>query len=80
MSERRHGDRRLKQPGERRLARLKGPAPQPPHSGSLSVVRLAVDDEQRYVERRGEVYGGELSRTRLDEREVTALNRLLEPP
>jgi hypothetical protein len=79
MSERRHGDRRLKQPSERRLARLKRPTPQPPHRRSLAVVRLEVHDEQRYLERRREVYGGELSRTRLDEREVSARERLLKP-
>ena len=76
----RHGDRRLKQPGERRLARLECPAPEPTHGCSLSVLRLPVHDEQGDVERRGEVYGGELSGTRLDERKVAALKRLLEPP
>jgi hypothetical protein len=40
MRERLHGDGRLKQSGERRLARLKGPAPEQAHGGSLSVVRL----------------------------------------
>jgi hypothetical protein len=43
-------------------------------------VRLTVHDEQRYAERRREVYGGELSGTRLDEWKVAALKRVLQPP
>ncbi len=72
VCDRRHGDRRLKQPGEGRLARLKGPAPAPAHGGSLSVVRLAVHDEQRDIKRGREVYGGKLSGARLDERRSPA--------
>jgi hypothetical protein len=80
MSERRHGDRRLKEPGERRLARLKGPAYEPPHAGSLAVVRLLLHDEQRDVECRREIDRRELSGARLDERKVSAPKRVLEPP
>jgi hypothetical protein len=69
---------RLKQPGERRLARLKRPASEPPHAGSLAVVRLLLHEEQRDVERTRKVDGGQLGSARLDERKVAALKGLLE--
>src|SRR5215218_2660400 len=66
-------------PVERRLARLERPPPEPPHRRPLGVVRLLRGDQERYLERGREVYGGELCGGRLNEREVTAGEGVAEP-